>query len=172
MSLMFSVGDLTIRRVIEQEFAFVPALDFIPALSPEVLAENRQWLKAAGALDDTDTFIMAFQSYVVKTPHHTILIDSCIGNDKPCRLHLRPRQGRCRVFRRSHALAATDAVSGAVDQIRRRSGTSREDAPQFPRTLLRHRHALLHRALPLAIGRQDQTQGQRVRLRGGIAELR
>ena len=41
MSLMFSVGDLTIRRVIEQEFAFVPALDFIPAPSPEVLAENR-----------------------------------------------------------------------------------------------------------------------------------
>ena len=55
----------------------------LPTLTPEVLADNRQWLKAAGALDDTDTFIMAFQSYVVKTPHHTILIDSCIGNDKP-----------------------------------------------------------------------------------------
>ncbi len=27
--------------------------------------------------------ILCFQSYVVKTPHHTILIDSCIGNDKP-----------------------------------------------------------------------------------------
>ena len=93
MSLMFSVGDLTIRRVIEQEFAFVPALDFIPALSPEVLAENRAWMREANALDDKDTLIVCFQSYVVKTPHHTILIDSCIGNDKPCRLHLRPRRG-------------------------------------------------------------------------------
>jgi glyoxylase-like metal-dependent hydrolase (beta-lactamase superfamily II) len=36
----------------------------------------------AGALDDNDVLILCFQSYVVKTPHHTILIDSCIGNDK------------------------------------------------------------------------------------------
>ena len=28
-------------------------------------------------------FRSCFQSYVVKTPHHTILVDSCIGNDKP-----------------------------------------------------------------------------------------
>jgi len=26
--------------------------------------------------------ILCFQSYIVRTPHHTILIDSCIGNDK------------------------------------------------------------------------------------------
>ena len=30
-----------------------------------------------------DVLILCFQSYVVRTPHHTILIDSCIGNDKP-----------------------------------------------------------------------------------------
>jgi glyoxylase-like metal-dependent hydrolase (beta-lactamase superfamily II) len=40
-------------------------------------------MKQAGALDDTDTFILCFQSYIVQTPHHTVLIDSCIGNDKP-----------------------------------------------------------------------------------------
>jgi glyoxylase-like metal-dependent hydrolase (beta-lactamase superfamily II) len=83
MSLKFGVGDLTIQRIIEQEGKFLKADDMLPGLTPELLAENRQWLKAAGALDDTDTFIMCFQSYVVRTPHHTILIDSCIGNDKP-----------------------------------------------------------------------------------------
>ena len=40
-------------------------------------------MQKAGALDDKDVLILCFQSYVVKTPHHTILIDSCIGNDKP-----------------------------------------------------------------------------------------
>ena len=40
-------------------------------------------MQKAGALDDNDVLILCFQSYVVKTPHHTILIDSCIGNDKP-----------------------------------------------------------------------------------------
>jgi glyoxylase-like metal-dependent hydrolase (beta-lactamase superfamily II) len=54
-----------------------------PALTPERLAENRPWLRQAKALDESDTLILCFQSYVVKTPHHTILIDSCIGNDKP-----------------------------------------------------------------------------------------
>ena len=26
--------------------------------------------------------MLCFQSYVVRTPHHTVLVDSCIGNDK------------------------------------------------------------------------------------------
>src|SRR6202795_363305 len=83
MSLKFSVGDLTIHRIIEQETNFLPALEMLPGLTPEVLAENRSWMQKAGALDDKDVLILCFQSYVVKTPHHTILIDSCIGNDKP-----------------------------------------------------------------------------------------
>ncbi|MFH0300855.1 MBL fold metallo-hydrolase [Bradyrhizobium sp. 31Argb] len=83
MSLTFSIGDLTIHRVIEQETAFLPALDMLPGLTPEVLAENRAWMREAKALDDSDVLLLCFQSYVVKTPHHTILIDSCIGNDKP-----------------------------------------------------------------------------------------
>ena len=83
MSLTLSVGDLTIHRIIEQETTFLPALDMFPALTPELLAENRAWLRQAGALDDADVLILCFQSYVVKTPHHTILVDSCIGNDKP-----------------------------------------------------------------------------------------
>jgi hypothetical protein len=62
MSLKFSVGDLTIQRIIEQETTFLKAQDLLPVLSTEVLAENRQWLKAAGALDDEDTLILCFQS--------------------------------------------------------------------------------------------------------------
>ncbi|MBO4223384.1 MBL fold metallo-hydrolase [Bradyrhizobium neotropicale] len=83
MSLIFSIGDLTIHRIIEQETAFLPALDMLPGLTPDMLAENRAWMRKAKALDDSDVLLLCFQSYVVKTPHHTILIDSCIGNDKP-----------------------------------------------------------------------------------------
>ena len=45
MSLKFSVGDLTIHRIIEQETTFVPALEMLPGLTPEVLAENRAGCK-------------------------------------------------------------------------------------------------------------------------------
>ncbi|WP_375312443.1 MBL fold metallo-hydrolase [Bradyrhizobium sp. A5] len=83
MSLKFSIGDLTIHRIIEQETTFLPALEMLPGLTPEVLAENREWMQESKALDAQDTLILCFQSYVIKTPHHTILVDSCIGNDKP-----------------------------------------------------------------------------------------
>jgi glyoxylase-like metal-dependent hydrolase (beta-lactamase superfamily II) len=83
MSLKFAAGHLTIHRVIEQETSFLPALEMFPDLTGERLAENRSWLKQAKALDDDDTLILCFQSYIVRTPHHTILIDTCIGNDKP-----------------------------------------------------------------------------------------
>jgi glyoxylase-like metal-dependent hydrolase (beta-lactamase superfamily II) len=72
---------MTIHRIIEMESGFLPALQFFPDLTPEVLAENRSWMQPA-AMDKNDVLIMCFQSYVVRTPHHTILVDTCVGNDK------------------------------------------------------------------------------------------
>jgi len=83
LSLAVSIGDLVVHRIIEQETSFIPALEMLPGLTPEVLTENRSWLQQAGAIDPQDVLILCFQSYVVRTPHHTILVDSCIGNDKP-----------------------------------------------------------------------------------------
>jgi glyoxylase-like metal-dependent hydrolase (beta-lactamase superfamily II) len=83
MSLNFAAGDLTVHRIIEQETTFLPALDMFPALTEDLLAQNRDWLRKAGAIDADDMLILCFQSHIVRTPHHTILIDSCIGNDKP-----------------------------------------------------------------------------------------
>ncbi len=82
MSLGFNVGDLTIHRIIEQETSFLPALEMLPRLTSELLAENRAWMRQARALDEADVLILCFQSYLVRTPHHTILVDTCIGNDK------------------------------------------------------------------------------------------
>ncbi|SED32252.1 Glyoxylase, beta-lactamase superfamily II [Rhizobiales bacterium GAS188] len=82
MTTSFSLGDVTIHRIIEQEGAFLPALEILPKLTPELLAENRDWL-IPKALDAHDMLRFCVQSYVVRTPHHTILIDSCVGNDKP-----------------------------------------------------------------------------------------
>ena len=81
MTTTFRIADLTIHRIVEMEIPFRPALEFIPGLTPELLAENRSWLQPH-ALDAEDRLIFCFQSYIVQTPHHTILVDSCIGNDK------------------------------------------------------------------------------------------
>src|SRR5258707_1118928 len=115
MKLNFTVGDLTIHRIIEQETTFLPALEMLPDLTPEVLAENRSWMQRAGALDDKDVLILCFQSYVVKTPPHTILIDSCIGNDKP--RPLRPKWNMKTDDTYLRALAAAGFTPADIDYV-------------------------------------------------------
>ena len=82
MPEVMRIGDITVQRVVEQETSFLPALELIPGLTAERLAENRHWMEPA-ALDPAGTLILCFQSYVLRTPHHVILVDSCIGNHKP-----------------------------------------------------------------------------------------
>jgi glyoxylase-like metal-dependent hydrolase (beta-lactamase superfamily II) len=81
MSMTFKAGDATIHRIIEMEVGFTPALEFLPNLTKEVLDENRSWLHPA-ALYANDNLVLCFQSYVIQTGKHNILVDSCIGNDK------------------------------------------------------------------------------------------
>jgi glyoxylase-like metal-dependent hydrolase (beta-lactamase superfamily II) len=77
----FRVDDMVIHRIVETETGNRPARDFFPDLTAELLAENRCWLRP-DALDAEDRVILCIQSYVVQTPRHTILIDTCLGNDK------------------------------------------------------------------------------------------
>jgi glyoxylase-like metal-dependent hydrolase (beta-lactamase superfamily II) len=81
MSLNFRVGDLTIHRIVELEGRLDPASSALPALTPEILAENRHWLQP-DSLNADDLINLCYQSYVVRTPHHVILVDSCLGNHK------------------------------------------------------------------------------------------
>ena len=115
MDRTFTVGDLTIHRIIEQETTFLPALELLPGLPPELLAENRPWMQKAGAIAADDVLIMCFQSYVVKTPHHTILVDSCIGNDKP--RPLRPKWNMKRDATYIRALAAAGFSVADIDFV-------------------------------------------------------
>ena len=82
MRTQYSVGDMTIHRLVEQEQGFTPILEFLPTLTKEVLEENLSWLAPAGYNRETGNVVLCYQSYVVRTPHHNILIDACIGNDK------------------------------------------------------------------------------------------
>jgi glyoxylase-like metal-dependent hydrolase (beta-lactamase superfamily II) len=82
MATTLALGDLQISRIVEQEGPFFDALQFLPGLTPELLAENRGWMAEAGALDPEGRLILCIQSYIVRTPYHTVLIDSCVGNDK------------------------------------------------------------------------------------------
>jgi glyoxylase-like metal-dependent hydrolase (beta-lactamase superfamily II) len=81
MSNTITLGDLTIHRIVEMERGLSPAREFLPGLTEERLAANRDWMRPA-ALDAEDKLVLCFQSYIVRTPKHVVLVDSCIGNDK------------------------------------------------------------------------------------------
>lgn len=81
MQTRFVAGDMVIDRIVESERPLISLAAMLPGLDAATLAEHRAWL-APAALDAQDRAILCIQSYVVRTPHHTILIDSCVGNHK------------------------------------------------------------------------------------------
>lgn len=44
---------------------------------------NRDWLMPHYIEPETNKIILAIQSYILRTPRHTILVDTCVGNNKP-----------------------------------------------------------------------------------------
>ncbi len=78
----FDAGGVSIQRVIEQEEPLFDIDYFFPGLQPEILEEHRHWLEPTFLDPATQMLTLCIQSYIVRTPHHTILIDTCVGNHK------------------------------------------------------------------------------------------
>src|SRR5947207_15451896 len=82
MSKPIAVGEVIIHRIVEQEGPFFDALKFFPTLTRELLGENRAWMQPR-FLSPEDELMLCIQSYLLRTPHRNILIDTCVGNHKP-----------------------------------------------------------------------------------------
>lgn len=85
----FTVGEIRIDRILEQNLPGFDPFEFLPTLSRELLDENRHWLEPLSLDPATGLFIFPMQSYLVRDGRTTILVDSCIGNhkDRPTRPH-------------------------------------------------------------------------------------
>jgi glyoxylase-like metal-dependent hydrolase (beta-lactamase superfamily II) len=79
-----SVGDVSIATVVESQRVPMAFAEFLPeaAAAREVLEAARAWLEPRFADLDAGVGFLDFHSYLVRTPRHTILIDTCIGDDK------------------------------------------------------------------------------------------
>lgn len=76
------VGELTYHRIVEIEQPEFDVHFFLPDATPDRLAPYREWLEPRFLDPATNKLVLAIQSYVLRTPHHIILIDTCVGNDK------------------------------------------------------------------------------------------
>jgi glyoxylase-like metal-dependent hydrolase (beta-lactamase superfamily II) len=76
------IGDFEVHRISEFEGPFIAPEVFFPDYDPALLHANPH-MTGPGLLDPaTGKLVFSFHSFVVKTGRHTILIDSCIGNNK------------------------------------------------------------------------------------------
>ena len=78
----WQIGDVQIHRVIEFEGPLLPPNVLFPQADEESLKTHRAWLEPQLRDPVTGLLIMSFHSFVIRTPSHVILVDTCGGNDK------------------------------------------------------------------------------------------
>ncbi|MBL4584299.1 MAG: MBL fold metallo-hydrolase [Pseudomonadales bacterium] len=77
----WKIGDITIERVPEMVSPMDPTM-LLPEATPENMEPMHDWLKPH-FLNDDNTIPLSIHAFLITTPTMKILVDTCIGNDKP-----------------------------------------------------------------------------------------
>ena len=78
----FAIGELRVARVEESCRAAFPPEIMFPELPADALQRQLGWLAPNYYDPGQGLLVASIHSWVVRTRHHTILIDTCGGNDK------------------------------------------------------------------------------------------
>lgn len=76
------LGEISLARVLETEGPEFDPTHLLPEATPEALAPHLDWLSPRAIDPASGQLVLAIQSYVVRTRHHAILIDTCVGENK------------------------------------------------------------------------------------------
>ena len=85
---MLDLGNAQVAQIVDDVQVF-PLDHLLPSADRGRIAAERGWL-APTWLGGDDGLILSFHSFVVRTAHHTVLVDTCLGNDKE-----RPTRPEC-----------------------------------------------------------------------------
>ena len=77
-----TLGEVTITRVVEIGRSAFPTTSMLPDSTPDAVAAHHHWLKPHFFDEVVGDIGSRIQTFVVKTPRHTVLIDTGVGNDK------------------------------------------------------------------------------------------
>ena len=79
-----TIGDVTITSFIERDGPWRTPEAMFPkaAAQPELLAERLKEVEPETYDPVTGKMVVTYQTYVVRTPRHVILVDTCTGEDK------------------------------------------------------------------------------------------
>jgi glyoxylase-like metal-dependent hydrolase (beta-lactamase superfamily II) len=77
------IGDVTVTRIEEQlGFASRPPEQYLDGFERETLARHLDWLVPDHYSPAEDRLITSIHSWLIRTPHHIVLLDACAGNHK------------------------------------------------------------------------------------------
>ena len=76
----YTIGDIQITKVVEDIAPTSPKFLFV-GVGYEDLKPHDHWLRP-NFVDATGKLVLSIHSFIVKTKHHTILVDTCLGNHK------------------------------------------------------------------------------------------
>jgi len=110
-----ALKDITIYPVVEQQGPFFDVFEFFPTLTKELFEQNRSWLQPMFIDPASGRLVLCVQSFVIKTPRYNILIDSCVGNDKP--RPARPMWNMMKSERFEQGLAAAGLTVNDIDYV-------------------------------------------------------
>ena len=79
----FSFGDISLTRIVEMELPMLEAKTFFPDWDEAAIAPHADWMVPRHYRPDTGMVVLAIQAFLIRTPRHTILVDTCVGNHKP-----------------------------------------------------------------------------------------
>lgn len=86
----WQIGDVKVTRVLEQ-VAPLPPDGLINHVDPERLAAHESWLKPH-FMNDAGEILLSIHALVVESAGKTIVVDTCMGNDRPLPMDMGPFQ--------------------------------------------------------------------------------
>ena len=81
--LQRKVGEIAIHRIIESEGADFNAREFFPQTPAEAWEPHLPWLQPRFLDPNSGNLVFPMQSFLLRTKHHTIVVDTCVGDFKP-----------------------------------------------------------------------------------------
>ncbi len=76
------IGDVTVGRVEENAGPSFKPHALFPSWTEAALEKHRSWLVPRCYDERSGRFVMSLHSWIIRTGRHTILVDTCVGNDK------------------------------------------------------------------------------------------
>jgi len=78
----YPLGEIVIERIVESVCREFDPLEFFPGTTREDWARHRSWMEPRALDPASGNIVITIQAFLIRTRHHTILVDTCVGNHK------------------------------------------------------------------------------------------